>query len=322
MSDTHLVIQTEELEPVCADWLGERCELVKCPSEAPEFEGLLGRASGLLIRTYTQVNAALLDRAPNVKVVARAGVSLANIDVAECVKRDIAVVHTPDSNSQAVVEYVMCLALDALRPRVFLDKPMELGEWKRVRNELVAPRQLSDLTVGVYGFGRIGHRVARAFGALGCRVLGCDLREIPDAERGGAEMVSVERMLSESDLVTVHVDDRPDNEKLLNAGAFGLMKPDAVFINASRGCVIDADALAGYLNANPGAQALLDVHEPEPFPSGYPLLGLPNAHLAPHLASATATAKTNMSWVVRDLWRVLNGEEPEFRAFSQLGAGR
>lgn len=320
MSDRPLVIQTEELEPVCAAWLAERCELVRCPSEDPGFEELLARADGLLIRTYTQVNDDLLDRAPNVKVVARAGVSLANIDVAACVKRDVAVVHTPDSNSQAVVEYVLALSLDALRPRVFLDKTMGLTEWKQVRDEMVTPRQLSDLTVGVYGFGRIGSRVAQVFGTIGAKVLGCDLRGIEETH--GAEMVSREELCERCDLITVHVDDRPTNKQLLNADAFGRMRSDVVFINASRGYVVDNDALAAFLKAHVGAQALLDVHEPEPFPEDYPLLGVPNAHLSPHLASAAATAKTNMSWVVRDLWKVLSGEEPEYRATSQLGAGR
>jgi D-3-phosphoglycerate dehydrogenase len=114
--------------------------------------------------------------------------------------------------------------------------------------------------------------------------------------------------------VTVHVDGRRSNRGLVGTAAFGAMKKDVLFINASRGFIVDAAALAVFLKANPGATAALDVHEPEPFGADYPLLGLPNARLLPHLASCTATAQANMSWVVRDVWRVLSGEKPEFPA--------
>jgi phosphoglycerate dehydrogenase-like enzyme len=92
------------------------------------------------------------------------------------------------------------------------------------------------------------------------------------------------------------------------------MKHNAILINTSRGFVVNTPDLASWLRANPGAQAILDVHEPEPFTSDCPLLGLPNAHLAPHIGAATARAKQNMSWVVKDVWRVICGEHPEHAA--------
>ena len=92
------------------------------------------------------------------------------------------------------------------------------------------------------------------------------------------------------------------------------MKPDVVFVNAARGLLVDAHACADFFIHHPDALALLDVHEPEPFGPAYPLLDIPNVHLSPHLAAATEQAQQNMSWVVRDVWRVLSGEAPEHPA--------
>lgn len=311
-----LVVQTEELEPGPATWLAERCELVACPyQETERLRPLLARASGLIVRTYTKVNGALLDQAPGLKVVARAGVALENIDVAECRRRGVRVVHTPGANTRAVIEYVWAQILDAYRPIHYLERAVPADEWHRLRNRFTAPRQLSDLTIGIWGLGRIGSAMARVAAAMEMRALYNDLLEIPPARRHGAEPVSAERLLGESDIVSVHVDYRPQNEKLVNAAAFARMKEDVVFVNASRGFVVDPAAAAAFFRAHPRAKAYLDVHDPtEPIGPEYPALGMPNVFVAPHLASGTVTAKTNMSWVVRDVWRVLSGEAPEFEA--------
>ncbi|MBX3377643.1 MAG: hypothetical protein KF678_11650 [Phycisphaeraceae bacterium] len=310
-----LIIQTEDLDPLPAAWLRERADLIHCShTDLPRFHDLLARAEGLIVRTYTRVNDELLSRAPHLKVVARAGVGLDNIDIPACRARGVEVVHTPGANTRAVVEFVAALLLDALRPRLFIDRPLPLQDWNRLRKELNAPRQLCDLTIGIYGFGRIGREIARLAAALNMRALYTDLLDIPEPARAGATPVPPDRLLRESDIVTVHVDERPSNRHLLNAAAFALLKPDAVFINTSRGFVVDHAALAGFLKANPGAQAMLDVHDPEPVEATNPLLGLPNAHLSPHIASATDHAKREMSWVVRDVWRVLSGQPPEFPA--------
>lgn len=308
------VIQTEELDDVCRLWLSERCEVVQCASEDPKFVGLLAKADGLVVRTYTQVNPELLAKAPKLRVVGRAGVGLDNIDVPACRARGVTVVSTPDANTRAVVELVTAFVLDALRPRVFVERGMEIGEWKRRRKELLAPRQLADLTLGIVGLGRVGTGVARVGAAMNMRVVYAEVREIDENKRFGARPVSHAELFETADIISVHVDDRASNRGMVNAALLGKAKSDLVFVNTSRGFVIDNAALAGFLKLNPGAQAILDVHDPEPFPAGYPLLGLKNAHLTPHIGAATATAHRNMSWVVRDVWRVLSGEKPEFPA--------
>lgn len=309
-----LVLVTEPIAPGPQAWLAERAEVVEAPPDSGVFADLLPRAAAMVVRTYTLVNKALLDVGTNLRVIGRAGVALDNFDLDVCRERGVAVVHAPGANSSAVAEYVFAILFDALRPRRVLTEAVGLPEWSRIRAELIAERQLEGLTLGVYGLGRIGKRVARIGGAFGMRVLYNDLLEIPEGERWGAEPASVDRLLAESDVFTVHVDDRPANRDLMDAGKFARMKPDAVFLSCARGLIVDPHAMAEYLRANPRAMALCDVHEPEPFGADHPALGLANARLYPHIAAATEIAKENMSWVVRDVWRALSGETPEHRA--------
>ncbi len=305
--ETPLVIQTEHLDVEAASWLGTRCRLEVCASEdEPRFGELLAQAEGLVIRTYTQVNAAMLERAPRLRVVARAGVGLDNVDQEACRARGIAVLSTPDANTRAVVEYVTALMLDVLRPRRPLDSALPTKQWKAARESLIAPRQLSDLTLGVLGCGRIGSQVARVGAAFNMRVVYNDLAEIPPDRRGGASPVPLDVLLHEADVLTIHVDGRAGNRQFVGASFLDQLRPDVLVINTSRGFVIDPHALAAFLRTHPDARAALDVHEPEPFDDQYPLLGVTNARLTPHIASATRTAHRNMSWVVRDLWDALS----------------
>lgn len=315
MSSTDdLVIQTEHLWPAAAAWLAERCQLVACSHDSAEFRTLLAKARGLVVRTYTIVNEALLDLAPQLRVVGRAGVGLDNIDVSACRRRGIEVVYTPDANTQAVVEFVICLMCDALRPRTVVDRAVDASEWNRLRAETVASRQMSELTVGILGLGRVGKRVAKVASAIGCQVLYHDILNIDPEQRSGAAPVADEFLFEHSDVITVHIDGRASNRHFVNDRLLRHMKADALFINTSRGFVVDNLSLARFLTDHPQARAMLDVHDPEPFGPEYPLLGLPNATLFPHLASRTETAMQNMSWVVRDVAAVLEGRAPTFPA--------
>lgn len=313
-----LVIQTEHLSEEAARWLAARCELVKCAADDPRFASLIARAAGLLVRTYTVVDEPLLEKAPKLKVVARAGAGLDNIDVNACKARGIEVVYAPDANTQAVVEYVMALMLDELRPRTLLaiNHSIDSSEWNRLREETVGLPQLNELTLGILGLGRVGQRLARASGGggIGMRVLYNDLLEIKPSERAGAEPVDVRQLFAVADVLSVHIDGRSSNRHFVGAELIERLKSGAIFINTARGFVVDNLALAAWLKSHPGGRAVLDVHDPEPFGPDYPLLGLPNAKLYPHLASRTETAMNNMSWVVRDVAAVLEGREPEFAA--------
>lgn len=310
-----LVLQTEALDAEARAWLAERTDLRQAPfQDLGALEALLPEARALVVRTYTRVDAALLAQAPHLKVVGRAGVGLDNIDVAACRARGVEVVYTPDANGSAVVELVFAVLLDALRPKLFLEAPLDPAAWAATRKRLTAPRQLEGLTVGILGLGRVGSRIARVAGAFGARTLYTDLKDIPDGLRHGARPVPTSELFASSDVLTVHVDGRASNRGLIDARALAAMKPEVLFINASRGMVVDHAALAAFLRGRPAASAILDVHEPEPIAPDNPLLGLPNAKLMPHIGAATAAAHANMSWVVTDVWRVLCGEAPNFPA--------
>ena len=133
--DSPRIIQTEDLAPEPAQWLAQRCELIQCGVDDDRFEELIADAQGLIVRTYTIVDEALLDRAPCLKVVARAGVGLDNIDIAACQARGIQVVHTPQANTRAVVEFVGSIILGSLRPIEGLTQAFDIESWKDLRRQ-------------------------------------------------------------------------------------------------------------------------------------------------------------------------------------------
>lgn len=313
------VLITETLDPGPARWLEQHARVVWCAHDHADLPRHLAQADALVVRTYTLVNDALLDKAPRVRVVGRAGVGLDNIDLEACRRRGVRVVSTPDANTQAVVEYVLGLMLDDLRPRCTLAGPVDAATFHRLRKEQVG-RQLDELTLGVLGLGRIGKRLGRVAHALGMKVLANDL--LPEAELRAAvgypfEYVDKPTLYARSDILTIHVDGRPENRRLIDAAALARLKPGCLLINAARGMLIDNAALAAWARsaAGRGGRAILDVHEPEPMPSDYPLYNLPNVRLLPHLASRTGRALENMSWVVRDVVAVLEGKDPQYPAF-------
>ncbi len=300
-----LILVTERLAERPLAWLKERSEVAEFAADSKAFLEAASRAEGLIVRTHTRVTKEFLAALPRLKVVGRAGVGLDNIDLLACEARGIAVVNTPDANTQAVVEYVTSLLGWAFRPVEFLDRAVTLGEWERLRYSRVPPREIREMTLGVLGLGRVGGRLASVARAIGCRTVYNDIAEVLPARAEGHESVSLDRLFAESDILSLHIDGRPSNRHFVDSRLIGAMKPGVLLINTSRGMVLDADALARHLRAHTAARAILDVHDPEPFTADYPLLSLPNAHLAAHMASRTETAIEAMSWVVRDVFAAL-----------------
>lgn len=314
------VVVTETLDAKPAQWLAERVDLHWASHEKGQsLTPYLAAADALLVRTYTQVNDALLDQAPNVKVVGRAGVGLDNIDLAACKRRNIPVVYTPDANTQAVIEYVFGLILDDFRPRYAIKSPVDAATFHQLRKDQVG-RQLDELTLGIVGFGRIGKRLGKLAHTIGMKVLATDI--LPEKDLRAAvdfpfDFVDDSTLYRSCDIVTIHVDGRPENKHMINAKTLGCMRADAMFINAARGMLVNNDDLAAWALASQsqGGRAILDVHDPEPIPMNYPLYGLSNVLLLPHLASRTGPALENMSWVARDVLAVLQGEKPKYPAW-------
>lgn len=309
------VLVTEGSDPAPLQWLRERADVLEVAWDDPQFDLALSRAHGMVVRTYTRVNDALLDRAPLLKVVGRGGVGLENIDVAACRRRGVQVVYTPDANTLAVGDFVFGYALQLLRPwKFFRERVYEPAEFKKIRNS-VRGRQLNELTLGILGMGRVGRRVghigARGFGM---RVIYNDLTDVAALLNFPAICVDKPTLYAQADILSIHVDMRPGNENLVNAEALARLKKSAILINTSRGEVLDVEALATALKSQRLAGAALDVFAPEPPKPDFPLLGMDNVLLTPHLAARTHTALENMSWVVRDVVDVLNGKPPKYPA--------
>jgi phosphoglycerate dehydrogenase-like enzyme len=310
-----LVLVTEPNDPAPMKWLAERTRMVQVGSDEPRFLELLPEAQGLVVRTYTKVNDALLARAPKLKVVGRGGIGLENIDVPACRKRGIEVVYTPGANTIAVGDFVFGYILQLLRPWAFFrDKAYVPAEFKRIRNT-VRGRQLDQLTIGILGMGRVGRRVGHiAANGFGMRVIYNDIIEVTGRLDFPAKSVDKEILFREADVLTLHVDMRPGNENLVGAAQLATMKPDAILINTSRGEVLDIAALAKALREKRLAGAAIDVFTPEPPASDFPLLGMENVLLTPHVAARTYSAMENMSWVVRDIVAVIEGNKPKYPA--------
>lgn len=309
-----IFVVPEPLDPSAETRLEARGRVERPGTDRSAVLAAAADADALVVRTHVVVDDELLDAAPKLRVVGRAGTGLDTIDVAACRRRSIEVVHTPEANVPAVVEYVTGAVLDHVRPRPAVPGGLDLAAWQAERRAATGRLQIHGSTVGILGCGRIGTRIARVFAALGAEVIQHDLRDIHAVDAGGARPVDARTLRRESEILTIHVDGRASNRGLVGASELAEMRDDVLLVNASRGFVVDTPALAAFLGARPEAAAVIDVHEPEPIASDHPLLACPNAVLTAHLASRTEAAQRAMSDVVDDVIAVLDGRPPTFPA--------
>jgi phosphoglycerate dehydrogenase-like enzyme len=311
-ASTVLITEGSDSRPL--EWLRRHARVIEVSQDDPQFASLLGAADGMVVRTYTRVDETMLAEAPRLRVVGRGGVGLENIDVAACRRRGVEVVYTPDANTIAVGDFVFGGILQLLRPWApFRARAYAPEEFKKIR-DTQRGRQLNELTLGILGMGRVGKRVgAVAASGFGMRVIYNDVVD-PGPLPFPALAVDKPTLYRESNILSLHVDMRAGNKHLVGREQLALMKRDALLINTSRGEVLDAAALAEALRERRLAGAMLDVFDPEPPPPDFPLLGVDNVLLTPHMAARTTTAIENMSWVVRDIVEVLAGRPPKFPA--------
>ena len=309
-----VVLVTEGSDARPLEWLRERAEVIEVKYDDPALGNALARADGMVVRTYTKVNEALLAQAPRLKVVGRGGVGLENIDVAACRRRGVEVVYTPDANTLAVGDFVFGGMIQLLRPYAAVGSAMyPPAEFKKIRGTLRG-RQLNELTIGILGMGRVGRRVGNiAANGFGMRVIYNDLLDVGPLPFA-ASAVDKPTLYRDADVLTLHVDMRKGNEHLVGREQLAMMKHDAILINTSRGEVLDAAAVAEAMRAKKLGGVMIDVFDPEPPGADFPLVGVPNVILTPHMAARTHTAIENMSWVVRDILEVLEGRAPRYPA--------
>ena len=280
----------------------------KRPQDVP---AAIADADGLVVRTYTQVNEALLSGAGRLRVVGRAGVALENIDVPACKARNIEVVHTPEANTLAVVDYVARMIVEMNRRFWPMTGPMAPEEFHKARKQIFG-RFLNGTTLGIVGCGRIGSRVGRFAAALGMKVLYNDIKPI-DLDYP-ATPVDKPTLYASSDIITIHTPLTALTRKFINAESIAMFKSGAQFINAARGQCVDYAALAAGIKAGRVSSAVIDCHDPEPPPADYPMFGLPNVILTPHVAARVPSAVEAMCDVVYDVIAVLEGRAPKYPA--------
>jgi D-3-phosphoglycerate dehydrogenase / 2-oxoglutarate reductase len=261
----------------------------------------LADADALIVRSATKVTSELMDRAPRLRVVGRAGVGVDNIDLDEATRRGVLVMSTPGGNAVSVAEHTFALLLALARQVPRLDKAMHEGKWEKGS---AAGTEVRGKTLGLIGLGRIGSEVAVRAEAFDMKVLGYDPYISEAAARElQVELVPLEKLLAESDFVSLHTAVSPATQNLINAKTLAQMKTGARLVNAARGELIDEAALAEALKSGKLAGAALDVFVEEP-PKAQTLVGLPNVIATPHVAGSTAEAQeevgTQVAVQVRD----------------------
>src|SRR5437879_11092105 len=265
------------------------------------LENEIADADALIVRSATKVTADLLGKAPKLRAVGRAGVGVDNIDLEAATKRGVLVMSTPGGNAVSVAEHTFALLLSLARQIPRLDKAIHEGRWEK---SSAAGTEVRGKTLGLIGLGRIGSEVAVRAGAFDMRLLAYDpyISEAA-AQEISVELVPLEKLLAESDFVSLHTALSPATQNLINANTLAQMKNGARLVNAARGELIDEAALAEALKSGKLAGAALDVFVEEP-PKNSPLVGLPNVIATPHVAGSTTEAQeevgTQVAVQVRD----------------------
>lgn len=258
--------------------------------KGPELVAALAGCSALLVRGATKVTAEVLRGAGDLRVVARAGTGLDNIDVAVAKERGIVVLNTPAANAVSVAELTLGLMLALERHLVAAASDLRSGRWEKTK---YAGRELCGRTLGLVGFGRIGREVAVRARAFGMSVAAHDplLVHWPDDLPWAARTMTLEDLLPRVDYLSLHVPLTPETTGRIGERELSLMKPDAVVVNCARGGVVDEAALHAALVAGRIRGAALDVFAKEPAPADHPLLSLPNVIATPHLGASTREAQ-------------------------------
>ena len=279
------------------------------PLSSAQLAALLPGVDGT-IAGLDAIDAAALAAADSLRVVARYGVGVDNVDLAAAAARGIVVTNTPGANARSVAELAVALLLLLARPVVRAAAETRAGGWPRLPGLSLAGK-----TVGLVGFGAIGRQTARLLGPFDCRLLAYDpLLNEATAGALGVRAVPLDKLLAASDFVSLHAPVLPATRGMVNAAFLAQMKPGASLINTARGELVDEAALLAALTGGHLRGAALDAFTAEPPGNDNPLLALPNVIATPHMGAHTDGATTAMGrMALADCLAVLRGEEPRYR---------
>lgn len=297
----------EELSPATVEALGPDFEIVSCDgANRAELLPAIADVDAVLVRSATQIDAEALAAAKKLKVVARAGVGLDNVDVKAATQAGVMVVNAPTSNIVSAAELAVALLLASARNVVPANSALHRGEWKRSKYTGV---EVADKVVGIVGLGRIGVLVAQRLSAFGVRLIAYDPYVQPArASQLGIRMVSLDELLAESDFITVHLPKTKETVGLIDDAALHKVKPTVRIINAARGGIVDEQALYDAIVDGRVAGAGLDVFAKEPCTDS-PLFTLESVVATPHLGASTDEAQEKAGIAVaRSVRLALAGE--------------
>lgn len=285
------------MKVIVADKISERgVELLKqtgwnvVQTTKETLAGELTDAEALIVRSATRVTPEVMNKAPKLRVVGRAGVGVDNIDLDEATKRGVLVMSTPGGSSVSVAEHTFALLLALVRQVPKFDAALREGRWEKSSSGA----EVRGKTLGLVGLGRIGSEVARRAKAFDMRVLAFDpyISEAA-AKEMSVELVPMDKLLAESDVISLHTAATPETRNMINAETIAKMKQGVRIVNAARGELINEVDLAEALKSGKVAGAALDVFVEEP-PKNSPLVGLPNVICTPHVAGSTAEAQEEL----------------------------
>lgn len=270
------------------------------------------QVDGLLSLLTDRIDGEVMDAAPRLRVVSNFAVGFDNIDIPAATQRRIVVTNTPEVLTETVADFAFCLMLAAARRLVEGDRYARDGKWKTWEPLLLAGQDMYRATLGLIGLGRIGSAVARRAKGFEMRVMYYDPFRREDLEQSlQIEYRPFTDVLRQADFISVHVPLSEQTRHLIGRDQFSMMKPTAVFVNTSRGPVVDQQALAEALAARRIFAAGIDVFEREPVPTDDPLLAQGNAIVAPHIASASIPTRIRMATLAAEnLVAVLQGKRP------------
>ena len=301
------VFVTRVIAQEALDRINSVTDMEVWPGELPPpYEVLLERArytEGLLTLLSDRVDTTLMDAAPKLKVVSNMAVGYDNIDVNEATKRHIVVGYTPGVLTETTADFAFALLMAAARRVVEADNFTKKGQWQTWGPEILLGQDIHGGTLGIIGLGRVGAEVAKRAKGFNMNVLYYDeiRRSEEEEEQLGVEYVPhLAKLLSAADFISIHVPLLPQTHQLIGTAEFAMMKPTAIFINTSRGPVVNQQALFEALKSGQIFAAAIDVTEVEPISPHDSLLSLHNLIITPHIASASFTTRKRMALMAAD----------------------
>ncbi|MCP2259954.1 D-3-phosphoglycerate dehydrogenase [Streptoalloteichus tenebrarius] len=302
-----VVLIAEKLAPSVLSVFGDEVEVRHVDgTDRPALLTAVAEADALLVRSATRVDAEVLDAGKRLKVVARAGVGLDNVEVPAATERGVMVVNAPTSNIVSAAEHALALLLAVARRVPAADASLRAGEWKRSAYTGV---ELNGKTVGVVGLGKIGQLFAQRIAAFGTTVIAYDpYVSAARAAQLGIELVSLDELLERADAISIHLPKTPETLGLIGAEQLARCRKGVLIVNAARGGLVDEAALAEAVRSGHVGGAGIDVFTKEPCTDS-PLFGLPNVVVTPHLGASTAEAQDRAGTdVARSVLLALRGE--------------